>query len=642
MDIKVNDKKITDKYAIYNADSTEWITTIKDESVGLIVYSPPFSSLYTYSNSDRDLGNSRNDEEFFTHFEFIVKELYRVLMSGRIMAVHCMQIPAMKERDGYIGLKDFRGDLIRLFQKCGFIYHSETTVYKSPVTEMQRTKALGLLHKQVKKDSAMSRMGLPDYVVFMRKPGVNPKPITHTNETYPVSKWQVVAEPTWSADIYPDPVWFDINQSDTLNRLFSDEESERHICFAEGTLVLSKRGYIPIELLDVGIDEVLTESGKWHKVIAKEKTGENKKVVQVRANGVPHLVCTPDHKIKAKKMQTKGARTTKEATMRQDEAWVKAEDCEKHYLKSVMPPELESNISTVEWWIIGRYLADGHVDARGKQYFISVGVKKWEKFKEIAKQYIGMVNDKSDECNCLQIGLIGLSSDARDILKRIGRGARNKVVPYECISLNKELSKAFLDGYESGDGCICNNKRLYSSASRSLILSMAIVMQKVYGIVPSVYLRRKEHDSVIRGKKIHGGNEWCSVLSPHYSFSFEDKNGITWKKVKSVIEHDNADVWSIEVEEDHSFLCEGVVVKNCPLQLCIIDRIVDLYSNPEEIVLTPFMGIGSEVYQAVKMGRKGIGCELKKEYYLQAVKNLESLEDEMAQTTIFDFLGIEK
>ena len=151
MDVKVNSTKITNQYAIYNCDTTEGIRTIKDNCIGLIVYSPPFSSLYTYSNSDRDLGNSRNDDEFFTHFQFIVEHMYRILMPGRIMAVHCMNIPAMKERDGYIGLKDFRGDLIRLFQKNGFIYHSEVTVWKNPVTEMQRTKALGLLHKQVKK-----------------------------------------------------------------------------------------------------------------------------------------------------------------------------------------------------------------------------------------------------------------------------------------------------------------------------------------------------------------------------------------------------------------------------------------------------------------------------------------------------------
>ena len=227
MDLKVNDKKITDNYALYCGDTTEIIRAIPDNSIGLEVYSPPFSSLYTYSNSDRDLGNSRNDEEFFTHFEFIARELYRILMGGRIMAVHCMQIPAMKERDGYIGLKDFRGDLIRLFQKCGFIYHGEVTVWKDPVVEMQRTKALGLLHKQIKKDSARTRMGLPDYIIFMRKEGDNTEPIEHTDETFPVDLWQDYASPVWRE--YASPVWWNINQSDTLNKMFDDAESERHI-----------------------------------------------------------------------------------------------------------------------------------------------------------------------------------------------------------------------------------------------------------------------------------------------------------------------------------------------------------------------------------------------------------------------------
>lgn len=228
MGININDQYITDDVAMYCADTTEAIRMFEDESVGLIVYSPPFSQLYTYSNSDRDLGNSRDDKEFYTHFEYIVKELYRILKSGRIMAVHCAQIPAMKERDGYIGIKDFRGDLIRLFQSHGFIYHSEVTIWKDPVVEMQRTKALGLLHKQLKKDSSKSRMGIPDYIIFMRKPGETEEPIQHTNETYPVGEWQQVASPVW--EIYPSPVWWDINQSETLNRVFTDEESEKHIC----------------------------------------------------------------------------------------------------------------------------------------------------------------------------------------------------------------------------------------------------------------------------------------------------------------------------------------------------------------------------------------------------------------------------
>lgn len=226
--MEILDQYVTDRYALYNGDSTEIIKMLPDDSVGLSVFSPPFSSLYTYSNSDRDLGNSKDDEEFYTHFTFIVNELFRVLMPGRVVAIHCMQIPAMKERDGYIGLKDFRGDLIRLFQDCGFIYHGEVTVWKDPVVEMQRTKALGLLHKQIKKDSARTRMGLPDYVIFMRKDGDNPELVGHTDESFPVTLWQDYASPVWRE--YNSPVWWDINQSNTLNKLFADEESERHIC----------------------------------------------------------------------------------------------------------------------------------------------------------------------------------------------------------------------------------------------------------------------------------------------------------------------------------------------------------------------------------------------------------------------------
>lgn len=227
--INVLDKYVDNYAALYCGDTAEIIKAFGDESVDMEVYSPPFSSLYTYSNSDRDLGNCKDDGEFFAHFGFITKELYRILRPGRIMAVHCMNLPTSKEKDGYIGIRDFRGDLIRAFQEVGFIYHAEVCIWKNPVTAMQRTKALGLLHKQLKKDSCMSRMGIPDYVVFMRKPGENQNRVTHTNESYPVSEWQNVASPIW--DEVNSPVWWDINQSDTLNALMAkDDESERHIC----------------------------------------------------------------------------------------------------------------------------------------------------------------------------------------------------------------------------------------------------------------------------------------------------------------------------------------------------------------------------------------------------------------------------
>lgn len=219
--MKILEQRIEEFYSMYHGDSCEVIKGIPDDSIHYTIFSPPFSSLYTYSNSDRDMGNSKSDDEFYEHFRYLVKELYRITMPGRLLSFHCMNIPLMKQRDGVIGLKDFRGNLIKLFTDEGFIFHSEVCIWKNPVTEMQRTKALGLLHKQIKKDSAMSRQGIPDYVVTMRKPGINPEPIEHTNESFPVDLWQR----------YASPVWMDIKQSNTLQKKSARaEEDERHIC----------------------------------------------------------------------------------------------------------------------------------------------------------------------------------------------------------------------------------------------------------------------------------------------------------------------------------------------------------------------------------------------------------------------------
>lgn len=216
----LNESHGTD-WTIYNGDCIEVMRGLPDESVGYSVFSPPFASLYTYSNSDRDLGNCKDSDEFFDHFKFVLAELYRLLMPGRSISMHCMDLPTSKVRDGVIGLRDFPGDLIRAAEATGFVYHSSAVIWKDPVTAMQRTKALGLLHKTIRKDSSMSRMGIPDRVVTMRKPGDNPKPIPHDGEhEYPVDRWQKIAS----------PIWDDINPSDTLQfRAARDENDERHI-----------------------------------------------------------------------------------------------------------------------------------------------------------------------------------------------------------------------------------------------------------------------------------------------------------------------------------------------------------------------------------------------------------------------------
>ena len=213
------DQVITERYALYHGDCVDVFKGLPDQSIGYSIFSPPFASLYTYSNSPRDMGNVRNDAEFFEHLDYLIAELARVMKPGRNVSFHCMLMPASKERDGYIGLKDFRGDLIRAFQARGFIYHSEVVIWKDPVTAMQRTKALGLLHKSVRENAAMCRQGIPDYLVTMRAPGASER-VTHGAE-FPVDLWQKVAS----------PVWMDINPSDTLQYASAREhDDERHIC----------------------------------------------------------------------------------------------------------------------------------------------------------------------------------------------------------------------------------------------------------------------------------------------------------------------------------------------------------------------------------------------------------------------------
>jgi len=208
-------------WEIIHGDCVEVVSKIPDESVHFSVFSPPFASLYTYSDSERDMGNNKTYDEFEQHFKFLIRELHRVLKPGRNISIHCMNLPLSKQSYGEIAIRDFRGDIIRWFQDAGFVFHSEVCIWKDPVIAMQRTKALGLLWKQLRKDSTMSRQGVPDYLVTMRKPGVNPEPVTHTKESFPVDQWQ-----KWAS-----PVWDDINPSDTLQYLSArDELDERHIC----------------------------------------------------------------------------------------------------------------------------------------------------------------------------------------------------------------------------------------------------------------------------------------------------------------------------------------------------------------------------------------------------------------------------
>lgn len=257
--MSVIDQTHEDGWAMYHGDCVEVLRQIPDKSIGYSIFSPPFASLYTYSDSMRDMGNVRNDEEFFHHFGYLIDQLMRVMMPGRDVSFHCMLLPTSKARDGVIGLNDFRGKLIREFQDRGFIFHSEVVIWKDPVTAMQRTKALGLLHKSVRGNASMCRQGIPDYLITVRSPGEPNPRVTHDPSQYPVTKWQKIAS----------PIWTDIDAGDTLQyRSAREHDDERHICPLQlevirrgidlwtnpGEIVLSpfagigSEGYVAIEL----------------------------------------------------------------------------------------------------------------------------------------------------------------------------------------------------------------------------------------------------------------------------------------------------------------------------------------------------------------------------------------------------------
>lgn len=306
--VKAIDQVIGESFAAYQGDCVELIHGIPDESIGYSIWSPPFKSLYTYSASDRDMGNCRTSGEFFDHFSFLVEQLFRVMQPGRMVSFHCMNLPTSKTHHGYIGIEDFRGDLIRAFEKHGFIYHSEACIWKDPVTAMQRTKAIGLLHKQVVKDSCMSRQGVPDYLVTMRKPGENKSPVIGEFDEYFGDGSMGIGFPEgvatrYSIEVwqrYASPVWMDINPSDTLQfRSAREQADERHICPLQlqviergmamwsnpGDVILSpfmgigSEGFVSIEHDRKFIGYELKES-YFKQAVANLQTAESKKKEQ--------------------------------------------------------------------------------------------------------------------------------------------------------------------------------------------------------------------------------------------------------------------------------------------------------------------------------------------------------------------------
>lgn len=229
-------------WSMYHGDCVEIVGQLPPASVDLSIYSPPFSDLFTYSESERDMGNSASDDEFAEHYGHLLRVMFDAVRPGRMCAVHVSDLPARKSKEGFIGLRDFSGDVIRAHTAAGFEYHTRITIWKDPVTEMQRTKAHGLLYKNIREDSTRNRVGIPDYILVFRRPTVTKsdealaRKVSHTVDTFHLDQWQQWASPVWTTDgelagVQPCPVWWDIDQSRTLNaRIARDEKDERHMC----------------------------------------------------------------------------------------------------------------------------------------------------------------------------------------------------------------------------------------------------------------------------------------------------------------------------------------------------------------------------------------------------------------------------
>lgn len=602
---KIIDQVLTDQYGLYHGDCVKVAQGLPDDSIHFSVSSWPFCSLYSYTDALEDMSNIETHEQFFAGIDYLLEEMARIMMPGRLVATHCMNLPKTIERDGVIGIYDFRGDIIRAYQKHGFTFHSEVVIWKDPLIAATRTHALGLAHKQIVEDSARCRTGIPDYLVVMSKPGTNPEPVGHKPSGF--TRWVGAPEDEPKAEKksdpgrnkyshyvwqrYASPVWFDIDPSDTLQKESAREDDDsKHICLARGSLVLTRDGYIPIESVNAGMD-VLTHRGRWRRVLATLCNGISP-VIATRGQGVPNLITTPDHSLWCR--QGRGLKAKAEA-MGSSPQWVPAQSTLGSYVNLKLPPIEDSDLTTENWWLVGRWLGDGHVGVdrvgHGRRPFVlSCSHQEASGLMDRLSSNVGAVQ----VLTATQFVLRDLRPEIVAVLQRCGRGASGKRLPFEAICLSPEKSEALLSGYLSADGHYVkeHDRWMASSVSRALLLGMALVAQRARGVVASIYAGRGPRVATIQGRSVNCKQDWI--------FSFRNSDGYkksgwlqddgAWKKVRRLETHSPAEVWDIQVEEDQSFTAEGCIVHNCPLQLTVIRRAIELWSNPGDVVFDPFSG----------------------------------------------------
>ena len=615
---------------------------MEPKSVDFAVFSPPFPSLYAYTSEACDIGNTDTmGPEAEVHLAYFYRGLARVLKPGRVAMVHVCQIPRMK-RSGGVGLCDFRGINIRIGERAGLIYEYDWLVRKNPQAQAIRTRSRELQFSGLENDRAKQRGTLCDYLIKFTAPGDNAVPIRDwevdvDDDGEVVDKRQVhetqVSRNQWID--WAEGAWMDIRETDTLNtKEAKGEDDTKHICLARDSMVLTKeRGYVPIQDVQIG-EHALTHMGRWRPIIAKKKTADSARVVRVRAQGVFGLTLTPTHKVWARGTNGKPSRSRKDRAKNCSPNWTEAGSLGGSFVNLKLPPVEDNDTSDDVWWIVGRWIADGHVDKRNCMH-ISAGDAKID---ELRKR-LGNRSGSEHKTTATQVLVRDPDHMIRDIVDRCGRGAANKKLPPEAFTLSESKAKSLLDGYLSGDGHYNANRKRWtiSTASRELAIGLQILIQRAYGSIATLHRGRGERKHIIEGREVNAKTEWVVTFNEcGYTFGFMESDG-AWKPVSEVSDAGESETWNISVEEDASYTAEGCIVKNCPLQLEVIRRLAKLYSNPGELVFSPFTGVGSEGVVSLQLGRRFHGCEIKDEYHRTACKNLSLVVNEsVSQKSLFE------
>lgn len=684
--------------AVHN-DAVLELRQMAADSVDLLCTSIPFGNQYEYTPSLHDFGYSEDNGQFFRQFAYLLPEWLRVLKPGRVAAVHVKDRIRFARVTGLAAptIDRFSDQTADAMERAGFVFFGRITIVTDVVRENNQTYRLGWT--EMTKDGTKMGVGMPEYVLLFRKlptdrsNGYADEPVRHDKAAYTRARWQVDAHGYWRSSgdrmLRPDEiaelpleaakrwweaysrshvydyaahvalgrdleavgrlpatfmllapsswteeVWTDITRMRTLNGEQARRQVEQHVCLARGSLVLTRDGYVPIEAVPVGA-EVLTHEGRWRRVQVVRNMGV-RPVVRLAAQGVPHLILTPEHEIWTRRSEWARARDGAE---RAEPAWVRADATVGGYVNLKLPPERRHPLTAQECWLLGRWLADGHVGTRG-DYYVSVGADKLAAFEAAAGEHAGTRAERT----ATQVRLRRLPPSLLALLAQCGRGAGGKQLPVAALEMPDDQARAVLDGYLSGDGhCVPGRDRwMATSVSRALLLGMAMLAQRAYGAVACIRAGRPAGTAIIEGRTVETQQEW--VLSfdlpragrRNRPFLLDDG---AWRRVRAADPAGEAETWCLRVEGDASFTAEGCVVKNCPFPLDIPRRLVERFTNPGDLVLDPFGGLGSTAHEAIKLGRRGYVVELNPSYWWQSVGYCRTAEAEATAPTLFDALG---